>query len=88
MENSDTIAAIATPPGRGGIGVVRISGRDSKSVAQKIVGYIPRPRHASLSKFLGDDGSVIDEGIVLFFPAPHSYTGEDILEDVLGVVVL
>lgn len=80
MENSDTIAAIATPPGRGGIGVVRISGRDSKSLAQKIVGYIPLPRRASLSKFLGDDGSVIDEGIVLFFPAPHSYTGEDILE--------
>src|SRR5688500_18653630 len=80
MGNSDTIAAIATPPGRGGIGVVRISGRDSKSLAQKIVGYIPQPRHASLSKFLGDDGSVIDEGIVLFFPAPHSYTGEDILE--------
>src|SRR5687768_11807345 len=80
MGNSDTIAAIATPPGRGGIGVVRISGRDLKSLAQKIIGYIPQPRHARLSKFLGEDGLVIDEGIVLFFPAPHSYTGEDILE--------
>jgi tRNA modification GTPase len=80
MGNSDTIAAIATPPGRGGIGVVRISGRGLKSLAEKIIGYIPQARHARLSKFLGEDGLVIDEGIVLFFPAPHSYTGEDILE--------
>ncbi|SFO28222.1 tRNA uridine-5-carboxymethylaminomethyl(34) synthesis GTPase MnmE [Nitrosospira briensis] len=80
MGNSDTIAAIATPPGRGGIGVVRISGRGLKSLAEKIIGSIPQARHARLSKFLGEDGLVIDEGIVLFFPAPHSYTGEDILE--------
>lgn len=80
MENSDTIAAIATPPGRGGIGIVRISGKDLASFARKITGDVPRPRYASLSRFLDGDGQVIDQGIVLYFPAPHSYTGEDVLE--------
>lgn len=80
MENADTIAAVATPPGRGGIGVVRVSGKDIKSLALKVIGYVPEPRYASLSKFFDEDGQVIDQGIVLFFPAPHSYTGEDVLE--------
>jgi tRNA modification GTPase len=80
MENTDIIAAIATPPGRGGIGVVRISGKNLKSLAQRIIGYIPPARHASLSKFLDKNGSAIDQGIVLYFPSPHSYTGEDVLE--------
>jgi tRNA modification GTPase len=80
MENADTIAAVATPPGRGGIGVVRVSGKDIKPLALKVIGYVPEPRYASLSKFFDEDGQVIDQGIVLFFPAPHSYTGEDVLE--------
>jgi tRNA modification GTPase len=80
MENSDTIAAIATPTGRGGIGIVRISGRNAKSIALKLIGNIPKPRYASLSRFLDENGEVIDQGIALYFPAPHSYTGEDVLE--------
>lgn len=80
MRNSDIIAAIATPPGRGGIGVVRVSGKNLKPLALKIVGFTPEPRRATLSKFLDEDGSIIDEGIALYFPAPHSYTGEDVLE--------
>lgn len=80
MDNTDIIAAVATPPGRGGIGVVRISGKNLRSLAQRIIGYIPEPRHASLSKFLDENGLTVDQGIVLYFPSPHSYTGEDVLE--------
>ncbi len=80
MANTDTIAAIATPPGRGGIGVVRISGQDLHPMARAILGHIPKPRYASLSQFLDENGSAIDQGIALYFPAPHSYTGEDVLE--------
>ncbi|HEY6043613.1 MAG TPA: tRNA uridine-5-carboxymethylaminomethyl(34) synthesis GTPase MnmE [Nitrosospira sp.] len=80
MENSDTIAAIATPTGRGGIGIVRVSGRNAKSIALKLIGNIPKPRYAGLSKFVDENGEVIDQGIALYFPAPHSYTGEDVLE--------
>ncbi|MEK6708612.1 MAG: tRNA uridine-5-carboxymethylaminomethyl(34) synthesis GTPase MnmE [Pseudomonadota bacterium] len=80
MSNTDIIAAIATPPGRGGIGVVRISGQNLQPLAQAILGYIPKQRYASLSKFRDENGLIIDQGIVLYFPAPHSYTGEDVLE--------
>ena len=80
MNNTDTIAAIATPPGRGGIGVVRLSGKNLQAMAQEILGHIPRQRHAHLSKFLDASGQVLDQGIALYFPAPHSYTGEDVLE--------
>ena len=80
MNNTDTIAAIATPPGRGGIGVVRISGKNLQAMAEEILGHLPQPRYASLSKFLDATGQVIDQGIALYFPAPHSYTGEDVLE--------
>ncbi|SEP37935.1 tRNA uridine-5-carboxymethylaminomethyl(34) synthesis GTPase MnmE [Nitrosovibrio sp. Nv6] len=80
MENSDIIAAVATPPGRGGIGIVRVSGKNLRTLARKVTGSTPKARHASLSKFLDERGLVIDEGIALFFPAPHSYTGEDVLE--------
>ena len=80
MENTDIIAAVATPPGRGGIGVVRISGKNLQPLAQRIIGYIPKPRHASLSKFRDENGLAVDQGIVLYFPSPHSYTGEDVLE--------
>ncbi|HJT51534.1 MAG TPA: tRNA uridine-5-carboxymethylaminomethyl(34) synthesis GTPase MnmE [Nitrosospira sp.] len=76
----DIIAAIATPPGRGGIGVVRVSGKNLRELVLQVLKFTPKPRHASLTKFFDDRGSVIDEGIALYFPAPHSYTGEDVLE--------
>lgn len=78
--NTDTIAAIATPPGRGGVGVVRISGKNLTNLAEAILGKLPKPRYASLSNFLDSAGQIIDQGIALYFPAPHSYTGEDVLE--------
>lgn len=80
MPKADTIAAIATAPGRGGIGVVRVSGEGLLDLARTVLGKTPVPRMASLSNFLAADGSVIDQGLALYFPAPHSYTGEDVLE--------
>lgn len=80
MVNTDTIAAIATAYGRGGIGVVRISGEDLRDFSRNILGKIPVPRAATLSNFLSAEGEVIDQGIALYFPAPHSYTGQDVLE--------
>jgi tRNA modification GTPase len=77
---SDTIAAIATPPGRGGIGVVRISGPAARAIAQAVLGQVPAPRRAQHRPFRGADGRAIDSGLALFFPAPHSFTGEDVLE--------
>lgn len=76
----ETIAAIATPAGRGGIGVVRVAGSGVRAVAIGIAGEVPSPRHATLARFAASDGSVIDQGIAIFFPAPHSYTGDDVLE--------
>ena len=76
----DTIAAVATPAGRGGIGVVRISGPRARAIANAVTGGVPQPRHATLGAFRAADGGVIDEGIALFFPGPHSYTGDDVLE--------
>jgi tRNA modification GTPase len=76
----DIIAAIATPPGRGGIGVIRISGKNLTKLTETILGKLPKPRYACLSQFLDTDGQVIDQGIALYFPAPNSYTGEDVLE--------
>jgi len=76
----DTIAAIATPAGRGGIGVVRVSGPGVSAIAQGVLGRVPTPRVATLASFRDARGEAIDRGIALFFPAPHSYTGEDILE--------
>ncbi len=80
MENAETIAAVATAPGRGGIGVVRVSGKGLEQFARAILGKAPSPRHATLSDFLDGNGLVIDQGIALYFPAPHSFTGEDVLE--------
>ena len=79
-QRDDTIAAIATAPGRGGIGVVRVSGKALSPLAQALLGQTPAPRHAVRAAFLGADGAAIDEGIALYFPAPRSYTGEDVLE--------
>jgi tRNA modification GTPase len=76
----DTIAAIATPPGRGGIGVVRVSGPRAADIAASLLGAVPAARHATFSRFTDPCGRLLDEGIALFFPAPHSYTGEDVLE--------
>lgn len=77
---SDTIAAIATPPGRGGVGVVRVSGRDLARMLASLVGHDIIPRRATLCDFRAADGSAIDRGLVLFFPSPHSFTGEDVIE--------
>jgi tRNA modification GTPase len=76
----DTIAAIATPPGRGGIGVVRVSGPRVPEVAASILGRLPAPRQALLSAFRDARGERVDQGLALYFPAPHSYTGEAVLE--------
>jgi tRNA modification GTPase len=76
----DTIAAIATPAGRGGIGVVRVSGPAVPRIALAILKAVPQPRLATFSKFRNRDGDTIDEGLALYFPAPHSYTGEAVLE--------
>ena len=78
--NPDTIAAIATPPGNGGVGIIRISGTLVTEIAKQLLNKSLIPRHALFSSFIDDDGSVIDSGISLYFPAPASYTGEDILE--------
>ncbi|MEJ2426092.1 MAG: tRNA uridine-5-carboxymethylaminomethyl(34) synthesis GTPase MnmE [Candidatus Thiodiazotropha sp.] len=81
MTSLDTIAAIATPPGRGGVGIVRISGPLSRQISKKLIGSLPSPRVARLAVFrTPDGGEIIDQGIALFFPAPHSFTGEDVLE--------
>ena len=76
----DTIAAIATPAGRGGIGVVRVSGRKVDSIAHALLGELPPPRLATLYAFRDARGARVDEGLALYFPAPHSYTGEAVLE--------
>ncbi len=77
---NDTIVAIATSPGRGGIGVVRISGPQSPPIADAMLGRLPRARRAIYSEFLGADGIAIDRGIALYFPKPYSFTGEHVLE--------
>jgi tRNA modification GTPase len=80
QQKSDTIAAVATAQGRGGVGVVRISGSGIAAVANAVLGKLPVPRHATFGDFLDENGEVIDQGIALYFPGPHSYTGEDVLE--------
>lgn len=78
--SADTIAAVATATGRGGIGVVRVSGRALAGFAERLAGKVPEPRRARLVAFLDAAGQPIDQGILLYFPAPHSFTGEDVLE--------
>lgn len=78
--STDTIAAVATPQGRGGIGVIRLSGPNCRQIAKKMLGNCPTPRRAMLAKFCDAEQRVLDEGIALFFPGPASYTGEDVLE--------
>ena len=74
------IAAITTAPGRGGIGVVRVSGADLSGLVRKLFQRDLTPRHAHYLPFKSMDGELLDEGIALYFRAPHSYTGEDVLE--------
>lgn len=80
MNRNDIIAAIATAPGRAGIGIVRISGPDLAQLITGLLGRKPSPRRASLTDFLDAQGRLIDRGVALYFPAPHSYTAEDVLE--------
>ena len=80
MIHRDVIAAIATAPGRGGIGVVRVSGNALQTYAAPLIPRTLTPRYAAYTPFLDAAGQAIDEGLALFFPAPHSYTGEDVLE--------
>ncbi|MEE9302716.1 MAG: tRNA uridine-5-carboxymethylaminomethyl(34) synthesis GTPase MnmE [Thiotrichaceae bacterium] len=82
--NTTTIAAIATPSGRGGVGIIRISGDKVAKIAQEILNLptstLPAPRKATYTSFLDSNQQTIDDGIALYFPSPHSFTGEDVLE--------
>jgi tRNA modification GTPase len=76
----DTIAAIASAPGRGAVGVIRVSGPNVPQIAGSILGTVPAPRLAQVAHFLSGDGASLDRGLALYFPAPNSYTGEHVLE--------
>ena len=80
MTARDTIAAVATPAGAGGVGVIRVSGVASAPIARRLLGRDPEPRHAYYCAFTDATGAPIDRGLLLYFKAPHSYTGEDVLE--------
>ena len=75
----DTIAAIATPPGNGGVGIVRVSGPHVLAIAKAVLGHCPQPRLAEYLPFTDHEGNVIDKGIALYFKQPNSFTGEDVL---------
>ncbi|MDN3516613.1 tRNA uridine-5-carboxymethylaminomethyl(34) synthesis GTPase MnmE [Aquisalimonas lutea] len=77
---SDTICAVATPPGQGGIGVIRISGPGTARMVEAVAGSLPEPRRAAFRGFRDDAGELLDEGLLLWFPGPGSYTGEDVAE--------
>jgi tRNA modification GTPase len=77
---SDTIVAAATPPGRGGIAIVRVSGAAAPGIGERLLGQLPQPRIATTAQFRDRDGNAIDHGLALYFPAPQSYTGEHVLE--------
>lgn len=78
--DTDTIAALATPPGRGGVGIIRVSGPHVSAIAAALLGELPRPRYARYGAFVDEQGIELDQGIALYFPGPHSFTGEDVLE--------
>lgn len=80
MSATDTIAAIATPPGKGGVGIIRVSGPKVEAIAQTILQRAPQPRVAHYGAFYESDDDILDQGIALFFPGPNSFTGEDVLE--------
>ncbi|MDF9400488.1 tRNA uridine-5-carboxymethylaminomethyl(34) synthesis GTPase MnmE [Vibrio sp. 1180_3] len=78
--STDTIVAQATAPGRGGVGIIRVSGPQAAQVALEVTGKTLKPRYAEYLPFKHQDGSELDQGIALYFPNPHSFTGEDVLE--------
>ncbi len=81
MSDNDTIVAQATPPGRGGVGILRISGFKAREVAETVLGKLPKPRYADYLPFKDADGSVLDQGdCAMVPPGPNSFTGEDVLE--------
>ncbi|MEP6884909.1 MAG: tRNA uridine-5-carboxymethylaminomethyl(34) synthesis GTPase MnmE [Gammaproteobacteria bacterium] len=80
MNSPDTIVAIASAPGRGAVGIIRVSGAKVPQIAVAILRSLPTPRQARLASFLDAEGKAIDEGIALYFPAPASYTGDPVLE--------
>ena len=80
MTHNDTIAALATPPGRGAVAIVRVSGGNALAIGRKLAGVRPRPRHAHVCTFRDETGLALDQGLVLFFPGPRSFTGEDVVE--------
>jgi tRNA modification GTPase len=80
MNNATTICALASALGQGGIGIVRVSGVLASEIAEKMLGQLPKARYAHYGSFLNQDGDEIDKGVALFFPAPNSFTGEDVLE--------
>jgi tRNA modification GTPase len=79
-DSTDTICAVATPPGAGGLGIVRVSGPGVPEISRILLGFLPSPRYATLADFIDSEDEVIDSGIALYFPAPHSFTGEHVLE--------
>jgi len=79
-QDNDTIAAIATPPGRGGVGIIRVSGPLVTQIAEAILGKLPNPRFADYLPFLDQNNETIDSGLALYFVGPNSFTGEDVLE--------
>lgn len=78
--NQETIVALATPMGRGGVAIIRVSGSKVLYITENIVGNIPKPRYAHFASFKDDTGLAIDQGVALYFCAPYSFTGENILE--------
>ena len=80
MSKATTICALASALGQGGIGIVRVSGASVIEIAKQMLGQLPKPRYASYGSFFNEEGDEIDKGVALFFPAPHSFTGEDVLE--------
>jgi tRNA modification GTPase len=78
--NTDTICAVATPAGTGGLGIVRVSGPGVPEIAAALLGAVPEPRYAMLADFRNRKGEIVDSGIALYFPAPRSFTGEHVLE--------
>ena len=80
IQSTDTIVAQATPPGRGGVGILRVSGPQAVQVAQIVLGKLPKARYADYLPFRDETGNILDQGIAIFFQGPNSFTGEDVLE--------
>ena len=79
-QRDDTIAALATAPGAGAVAIVRLSGPQARAIGVALTGVEARPRYAELCTFRGPSGEPLDRGLVLYFPGPRSYTGEDVVE--------